>query len=233
VPGRGLEVAQAVCSDRRGLVELHLGLVGRKEWRAFVKGLLERGGAMGVAELSWGEGHARIAAARALNERTGQRVPEGCDHWLGQLGPAPAPVDPAAALRPLDGEVERAALAASAALHDLPLLRGWLGEEPFLREVATLLDGVEKAVPAPDPAEKAERLQALVREAVERYYTPDRRALLAGRLLQVAAWFAGAGQADHADRAGAAARALSAGRPPAEVPFAVRLIEKAFKVGSP
>jgi hypothetical protein len=233
VPGRGLEVAQAVCSDRRGLVELHLGLVGRKEWRAFVKGLLERGGAMGVAELSRGEAHARIAAARALNERSGQRVPEGCDHWLGQLGPPPPPADPAAALPPLDEEAERAALAASAALHDLPLLRGWLGEEPFLREVAATLDGVEKALPAPEPAEKAERLRAVVREAVERYYTPERRALLAARLLEVAAWFAGTGQADHAARAGAAARALAAGTPPVEVPFAARLIEKAFKVGGP
>jgi hypothetical protein len=233
VPGRGLEVAQAVCSDRRGLVELHLGLVGRKEWRAFVKGLLDRGGAMGVAELTWGEGHARIAAARALNERSGQRVPEGCDHWLGQLGRAPAPIDPAAALPPLDDEAERAALAASATLHDLPLLRGWQGEESFLREVAATLDGLEKALPPLEPAQKTERGQVVVREAVERYVTPERRVLLAARLLEVAAWFAGAGQADQAARAGAAARALSAGRPPGEIPFAVRLIEKAFTVGGP
>jgi hypothetical protein len=229
VPGRGLEVAQAVCSDGRGLVELHLGLVGRKEWRAFVKGLLERGAAMGVDELGWGEAHARIAAARALNERSGQRVPDGADHWLGQLGAPPPLAEPAAALPPLDDETERAALAASAALHDQPLLRGWLGDEPFLREVAGALDAVEKSSPALDAAQRSERRRAVVQEAVERYYTPERRARLACRLLEAAAWFARAGQASPSAQAAAAARALVAGAPPVQVPFAARLIEKAFR----
>jgi hypothetical protein len=231
VPGRGLEVAQAVCSDQRGLVELHLGLVGRKEWRAFVKGLLERGAAMGVAELEWGEAHARIAAARALNERSGQRVPDGADQWLGQLGAPPAPADPAAALPALDGTAEAAALAASAALHELPLLRGWLGDEPFLREVAAALDEVEQSPLALEPAQKAERLRRVVEEAVVRYCTAERRTRLAARLMEVAAWLARGGDTDHAAQAAAAARALQAGVPPAQIPFATRLIEKAFKIG--
>lgn len=230
VPGRGLEVAQAVCSDVRGLVELHLGLVGRKEWRAFVKGLLDRGAAMGVAELDWAEAHARIAAARALNETSGQRVPDGADQWLGQLGPSPPLLDPVAALPALDAEAERAALAASAELHELPLLRGWLGEEAFLREVAGRLDEVEKSPLALDAAQKAERLRTLVREAVDRYFTPERRDRLAGRLIEVAAWFARTGLPDRSAQAAAAARALAAGLPAGQVPFAARLIEKAFKV---
>jgi hypothetical protein len=230
LPGRGVEVAQAVCSDQRGLVELHLGLVGRKEWRAFVKGLLDRGAAMGVAELDWGEAHARIAAARALNERSGQRVPDGADQWLGQLGAPPPLADPAAALPPLDAEAERVALEASAALHEHPLLRGWLGEEPFLREVAAALDEVEKSPLALDAGQKAERLRSVVQEAVDRYYTPERRARLAGRLLEVAAWFARTGQEAPSARAAAAARALLAGAPPRQVPFAARLLEKAFRV---
>jgi hypothetical protein len=230
VPGRGLEVAQAVCSDQRGLVELHLGLVGRKEWRAFVKGLLERGAAMGVSELAWGEAHARIAAARAGNERSGQRVPDGADQWLGQLGPPPRPADPAAALPPLDPVAESAALAASAALHEHPLLRGWLAEEPFLREVAAALDEVEKSPLALEAGQKAARRRDLVQAAVERYFTPERRARLASRLVEVAAWFAGAGHAEQAAQAAAAARALAAGVPPGQLPFAARLVEKAFKV---
>jgi hypothetical protein len=92
VPGRGIEVAQAVCSAEKGLVELQLGLLGRKEWRGFVKGLLERGATMGVSELSWSEAHALIVAARRQNEASGQRVPDGADQWLGQL---PAPQAPA------------------------------------------------------------------------------------------------------------------------------------------
>jgi hypothetical protein len=230
VPGRGVEVAQAVCSDQRGLTELHLGLVGRKEWRTFVKGLLERGAAMGVAELDWGEAHARIAAARALNEISGQRVPDGADQWLGQLGAPPPLADPAAALPALDPEAERAALAASAELHELPLLRGWLGEEAFLREVAARLDEIEKSPLALDAAQKAERLRAVVREAVDRYFTPERRARLADRLTEVAAWLARTGRPDRSAQAAAAARALAAGLPASQVPFASRLIEKAFRL---
>ncbi len=230
VPGRGLEVAQAVCSDQRGLVELHLGLVGRKEWRAFVKGLLERGAAMGVVEIAWGEALGRITSARGLNGRSGQRVPDGADQWLGQLGPPPPLADPALALPPLDAETERAALAASAALHDLPLLRGWLGEEPFLREVAARLDELEKPPLELDATRRRERQRAVVQEAVDRYYTPERRARLASRLVEVAAWFARTGDADHSAQAAAAARALLAGTPPGQVPFASRLVEKAFRV---
>src|SRR5689334_21489743 len=43
VPGKGVEIAQAVTSDERGLLELQLGLIGRKEWRKLIDGLLERG----------------------------------------------------------------------------------------------------------------------------------------------------------------------------------------------
>jgi hypothetical protein len=230
VPGRGLEVAQAVCSDQRGLIELHLGVLGRKEWRAFVKGLLDRGAALGLAEIGWGEAHARIAAARALNEKSGQRAPDGTDQWLGQLGAPPPLADTAAALPPLDAEAERRALAASAGLHELPLLRGWLGEEPFLREVAARLDEVEKSPLALDPAQKGERLRAVVGDAVDRYFTPERRARLASRLVEVAAWFTRSGQADLSAQAAAVARALVAGTPPRQIPFASRLIEKAFRV---
>lgn len=232
IPGRGLEVGQGVCSDTRGLVELHLGLVGRKEWRAFVKGLLDRGATMGVAELGWGEAHARLVAARALNERSGQRVPDGADQWLGQLGPPPALAVPAAALPAPDPALEQAALAASAALFDLPLLRSWLAEEPYLRTVAARLDEVEKSPLALDAAQKQLRLRAVVDEAVDGYFTPERRARLAGRLLDAATWLLGAGRTDSAAQAAAASRALAAGVPPRQLPFATRLIEKAFKVGA-
>jgi hypothetical protein len=230
VPGRGLEVAQGVCSDTRGLVELHLGLVGRKEWRAFVKGLLERGASMGVAELPWGEAHARLAAARALNERSGQRVPEGADQWLGRLGAPPPLADPAAALPALDAEAERTALAASAALHDLPLLRSWLAEEPWLRAAAARLDEVEKSPVALAPAQKQERLRAVLDEAIDGYFTPERRALLSTRLVDLATTLLAAGQAESAAQAAAASRALADGVAPRQLPFATRLIEKAFKV---
>lgn len=233
LPGRGIDVAQAVLSDERGLLELQLGALGRKEWRAFVKGLLERGAAMGVAEIPPERAHALIAAARALNGPAGTRVPDGADHWLSRLGPAEPLPAPGAAVPPLGPEEEAAALARSGGLHDLPLLKGWLAEEPFLREVAKALDEAEASPLELDPAQRRERLAGIVRDAVDRYYTPARRALLARRLLEVAdhLWRAGDGAQAHA--AAAAARALTAGAPAAAIPFAVRLVEKALPLDGP
>jgi len=233
LPGRGVEVAQAVISDVRGLVELQVGALGRKEWRTFVKGLLERGAEMGVAEVPRQRAHGLIVAARAQNGAAGTRVPDGADHWLAQLGPAAPLPDPVADLPPLDEAAAALALARSAALHDLPLLKGWLAEEPFLREVASSLDQAEASPLALDPGQKQERLGAIVRAAVDAYFTPARRERLAGRLLDVAGHLWRAGQAEQAQAAAAAGRALAAGAPASAVPFAARLVEKAFPLDAP
>ncbi len=228
VPGRGVEIAQAVLSDVRGRVELQLGLLGRKEWRAFARDILARGAAMGVAELDRGRAHALVAAARARNELTGQRVPEGADLWLAQLGPAAAPPDPAARFAPLPPDEEREALAASGKLHELPLLRGWLADEAHLRTVAQRLDEVMVSPLYVDERQRAEQLERVVAEAAESWLDADRRSVLAARLFAVAEHLLDSGDAARASSAAAAARALAAGRPAAEIPFARQLVEKAF-----
>src|SRR6266545_4904254 len=142
VPGKGIEVAQAVASDVNGLTELHVGLLGRKEYRTFSKDLLVRGRAMGVAEIDREQAKALVAAARALNEASGTPAPEGADAWLARAGPASSPADPAARFVPLPDEQERAAVEESARLHELPLLRGWLADEEPLRALAAKLDEI-------------------------------------------------------------------------------------------
>src|SRR6185369_17023356 len=143
VPGKGVEVAQAIVSDTKGLTELRVGLLGRKEYRVFTRDILERGRTMGVAEIEAATARAIVAAARALNDAARAPPPEGADAWLARAGPAGAPPDPAARFAaPLSDEEERAALEASARLHDLPLLRGWLADEDALRALAAKLDEV-------------------------------------------------------------------------------------------
>jgi hypothetical protein len=228
VPGRGLEVAQAVVSDDRGLVEFHVGALGRKEWRTFLAGLQARAGELGLTELPPARAHALLAAARGRNAGSGQRVPEGADRWLTGLGPAPALPDPAAALPALPEPEEAEALAASGALHDLPLLKGWLADEPFLRRVAAQLDELEASPLELAPEQKRERLRGVVEAAVADSLPPERRPRLAARLFDVAEHLASAGREPEARAAGAAARAVAAGRPPGDIPFARRLVEKAF-----
>jgi hypothetical protein len=228
VPGKGVEIAQAVLSDERGVLELQIGVLGRKEWRALAKGLVEKGAAMGVSEIDRGRAGAMIAAARALNDRSGQRVPEKADLWLAQLGPtAPLP-DPALAFPPLPPDDERDALAASGKLHDLALLQPWLADEPFLREVAVKLDEIAVSPLYVDEAQRAAQMTRTVADAVERYFDPGRRAALSRRLFSVAEHLLARGEPAHAGAAAAAARAVAGETPASEIPFARLLVEKAF-----
>jgi hypothetical protein len=227
-PGKGIEVGQAVVSDERGLLELRVGFLSRKEWRAFVKDLLERGARMGVLEVPRAHAHAWIAVARARNEESGQRVPEGADLWLHALGPAQPPPDPAAGLPPLSPEAEREALAASGKLHDLPLLAHWLADESFLRTIAAKLDEVQVSPLYLDEAQRSAQMQRILADAVDGYLDEARRPRLAARLTAVGAHLAARGDEAHAQAAVAAARAIAAGAPGATIPFVRGLVEKAF-----
>ena len=147
-----MEVGQAVISDTLGLVELQVGVLGRKEYRGFGKEIAERGQAMGVAEIDPLHARAVVAEARRRNDLSGRQPPVGSDAWLARIGPgAPAP-DPAESLPPLPDEDERKALAASAELHKLPMLRGWLADEAALRALAARLDAL-----APEPGAPTRR----------------------------------------------------------------------------
>jgi len=233
VPGKGVEVAQAVVSDELGVLELQVGVVGRKEWRALAKGIVEKGAAMGVGELDRGRAVAIVAAARARNDRSGHRVPERADLWLSQLGPAEPLPDPAAAFPPLPPEEEQDALASSGALHELPLLSTWLADEEFLRQVAGKLDEISVSPLYIDDQQRATQMAHTVSDAVDRYFDDKQRAALSARLFSIAEHLQTRGDASHARSAAAAARALAAGAPARSVPFARLLVEKAFPSAPP
>ncbi len=228
VPGKGIEVGQAVISDQKGLMELHLGLLGRKEYRTFGKDLLARGRAMGVAEIDRQHAKGLVTAARKLNEVAGTTAPEGADAWLSRLGPSTPPLDLAARFAPLPEDEEAAALEASAQLHDLPLLHGWLADEDALRALALKLDEIAVSSLYLDERQRAEAGTRAIAEAAEAHFDGSHRALWASRLFAVADHLERAGDASRARLAAASARALLGGLQAAHIPFARLLFEKAF-----
>jgi len=233
VPGKGVELGQAVLSDVLGLLELQIGLLGRKEFRAFGRDIAEKGRAMGVGEIDREAAKSLVAAARRLNESSGRRVPEGADTWLARLGPAAPPEDPAARFPALPEEEERAAVEASARLHELPMLRGWLADEDALRALAGKLDEIAVSPLYVDDRQRAEQAARSVAVAVEGYFDGPRRRRLAGRLFAVAAHLEGVGDPANARLAAATARAIAADVPPSRIPFARLLVEKAFPPPGP
>jgi hypothetical protein len=228
VPGKGVEVGQAVVSDTLGLVELQVGVLGRKEYRGFGKEIGERGQAMGVAEIDPLHARAVVAEARRRNDLSGRQPPVGSDAWLARIGPgAPAP-DPAESLPPLPDEEERKALAASAGLHKLPMLRGWLADEAALRALAARLDALAAGAVGADEAERARQAAEATAEALEAWLDAPCRERLVARLFTVGTHLKSMGLADQAAQAAAAARALASGIPGRDVPFAREMVEKAF-----
>ena len=234
VPGRGVEVGQAVVSDLLGLVELQVGVLGRKEYRGFGKEIGERGQAMGVAEIDPGHARAIVAEARRRNDESGRPVPTGADAWIARIGPGTPAPDPSASLPALPDEAERLALAASAELHQLPMLRGWLADEAALRALANRLDALAAEAGKADEAEHARRTADAIVETLESWLDAPSRQRLAARLFTVGVHLTSMGLADRAAQAAAAARALAAGTPGRDVPFAREMVEKAFPSrGSP
>jgi hypothetical protein len=228
VPGRGVEVGQAVISDEAGLVELQVGLLGRKEYRNFGKDIGTRGQAMGVAEIPPALARALVVDARRRNDETGRPVPDGADAWVARLGPATLVGDPATAFAPLPPEEERAALEASEALHELPMLKSWLADEPVLRALAARLDEIATSTVLLDERQRAEAREAALVDALEGWLDATRRGRIGRRLLAVAVHLRGMGEESHARAAAAASRALAAGAPGRDVPVVRRMVEKAF-----
>jgi hypothetical protein len=228
VPGKGVEVGQAVTSDRKGLLSLQIGQIGRKEYRAFGRDLLAQASVMGVAEIDLEQAKSLVAAARQLNETSGTPLPEGAAGWLARLGPAAPPTDPAERFAPLAEDEERAAREASGQLHELPLVRGWLADEDALRALAHRLDEIGVSSLYVDERQRAEAQLAALEDAVAKHFDAPARAMWASRLFTLADHLDRAGDAAHAAQAAAAARALRASEPATRIPFARLLLEKAF-----
>lgn len=231
VPGRGVEVGQAVVSDVLGLLDLRVRLLGRKEFRAFARDLGEKGNAMAVAEIEPGLARWLVAQARGLNEPSGRPLPDGADAWLARLGPVEPPGDPQARFPPLPEEEERAALEGSGALLELPVLRGWLADEEMLRDLARRLDEIAVSPLYLDERQRAQQVARTVADAVEAWLDEPRRRRLAARLLSTAAHLEALGDPPHARTAAAVARAVAAGVPAGRIPFARLLVERAFPAG--
>ena len=229
VPGKGVEVVQATVDDERGIVELVIGWVGRKVYRGLGQELLGHGASMSVAEVDRERALAEVVAAAALNASTGAPLPEGASAWLARQGAVPAPPEPG--LPALPEEEERAALAASGALHRLPLLRGWLAHEEALRALANRLDEISVSSLYVDEAQRAAAASSAVEDALVAYLDDGRRRLWARRLGATAEHLLRLGDAEGARLAGAAARALAgagSGADAARIPFARLLVTKAL-----
>jgi hypothetical protein len=212
-----------------GLVSLADMEMSRSQLRKTFDGIAQRfGHPPAPVPVEWAR--ARIAGARAENDRSKTLVPLGFETHRDLVGPPPAqePAHPAddLALDAVDGPD---ALARSAKLHAEPEVRGWLPDPPAMQEM--LLAIQTKVVPAAGAdRESTEAMVAtIITEATDRFFTSDVRRDVADGMKDAAISVASRGARDRAaDVLAVAASVRSSDVEPHDIPFLRAFFEKAF-----
>jgi hypothetical protein len=223
---QGVEVVQVVLSDLKGILAADALALSRRSYREFIK-RLPRGNVVTTAEISKDHARQLIADAEAEGTRNGFAPPESYAGALRLLGAAPAspPPSPGESVELKDDDVLAHQLA-GAALFDDPLFTSWIPEEDALRSFALRVDEIAVSQLYVDQPQKQDAFARAAEEASQAYFTPQRRALYARRLLEMAHVLAQAGRLDAARTALAVSRALPSG---ASSPFCRALFTHALQ----
>jgi hypothetical protein len=224
----GVEVVQAVISDVRGILAIDALALSRRNFRDFAKRLPRQGGGVTSVEIS--KDHARWLIGQAAEEgaRNGFAPPPAYADALRILGPAPQQAPPPAASIEFGPDGELPHRLAGAALFADPLLRTWIPEEEALRAFALKVDEIAVSRLFIDDGQRRAAFERAADEAAEAYFTPQRRARYARRLLETAHVLASENRLDAARTALAVSRDLE-GEQGAKNPFCRALFAHALE----
>ena len=203
---QGVELVQIVISDLKGILAVDALALSRRSWREFVK-RLPRQNVVATVEIPKDHARQLIAEAEAAGARNGFSPPPAYADALRLLGPAPQTAPPSPGLS-LELPDELAHQLAGAALFEDPLFMAWIPEEDDLRRFALRLDEIATSQLYIDAAQRRQALERAADDAALAYFTPQRRALYAKRLVEMAHVLASERRLDAARTALAVSRAL-------------------------
>jgi hypothetical protein len=203
---QGVELVQVVVSDLKGILAAEALALSRRSWREFEK-KLPRQDVVASAEVSRDHARQLIADAEAVGARAGFSPPPHYGDALRVLGPAPEtpPPSPGLSVEVVD---EPARAQAGESLFDDPLFTSWIPAEDELRHFALRVDEVSTSQLYIDDTQRRQGFERAAEEAASAYFTPQRRAIHARRLLEMAHILASLGRGDAAQVAVAVSRAL-------------------------
>jgi hypothetical protein len=206
---QGVEVVQVVLSDLKGILAVDALALSRRSWREFVK-RLPRQNVVTSAEIPRDHARQLIAEAEAAGARNGFSPPRAYGEALQLLGPAPErpPASPGRAVELPD---ELAHQLAGAALFDDALFISWIPEEDELRRFALRVDEIATSKLYIDAKQRQQAFEHAADDAAANYFTPQRQALYAKRLVEMAHVLASEKRVDAARTALAVAKALESG----------------------
>jgi len=203
---QGVEVVQVVLSDLKGILAVDALALSRRSWREFVK-RLPRQGVVTTAEIPKDHARQLIADAEAAGARNGFSPPPAYAEALAILGSAPITPPPSPGLS-VDLPDELAHQMAGAALFEDPLFMAWIPEEDELRRFALRVDEVATSQLYIDAKQRQRAFEDAADHAARNYFTPQRRAQYAKRLVEMAHVLSSEKRPDAARTALAVSRAL-------------------------
>jgi hypothetical protein len=231
MPDGRLHVAEVIARDPQGIAQAATAWLSRTQLREGHQRASARAGIAPVnVPVEWAR--VRIAEARKLNAASGTLLPLGLDACKELVEPAPESAQHP--LHELEAALAEGAPTAAASAHTEPEFRGWL---PDARAIDEMLRKLGESL-GPDGAQEPEKvstgLEEEVRNATDRYFTPEVRTTVARRLRDAAISIRVRHGDARAQEILATARAVEAAglitSPPREVPFLVAYFQKAVAI---
>jgi hypothetical protein len=223
-----LQVAEVIAREPQGVVQAASAWLSRTQLREGHQRAQSRAGIAPVAvPVAWAR--KRIAEALKLNGTSGTLLPLGLDRCRELIEPAPEAAEhPISAL---EATLAEGAAPAAAALHNEPEFRGWLPDAPAIDEMLRKLGESLGEGGAKDPEKVSKGLDEEVKNATDRYFSPEVRGVVASRLRDAALSVRARAGEEKAKEVVATARAVEqAGlitSPPRDVAFLSAFFQKA------
>ena len=231
-PNHGLQLVQAMLHSREGLLRIGGAQVPRKELRRMSRDIKAQHGATMIA-IPWEYADRALYEGYETAKARGQAGLENF-HELRSIIAAGKPKElPHPIYDKLDVNEARegAWREGSRRLLDEPELRYWILTEPWLQAFLPQIQEAQTSRLVLNPAQKEERLAAIVREAVKELCRGANGKAFQRRMEDMALYFFATSRAAQAKLALAVARQVGEGDPgPLDVSFLTGLVQKSFAV---
>jgi hypothetical protein len=234
--GANRQIVQVQIQQEAGVVELSGGEITGSAFREnFQRIQAVRRMRPAPVPVDWARWY--IARARERNAVSGVVVPLGFDASASLVGPVPtsAPIHPvdAAKLEVADADIDNRAKESSK-LHNYPEFVDWLPDFNFVQDMLVRVGQRIGANPQQEPEKVNGLIQEEVVSATDRFFTPELRAKVAGRMkdstISVLSRAGTEAAIDVLATAEAVRRAGLITSPPSEIPFLKDFFNKALSV---
>jgi hypothetical protein len=230
-PNHGLQLIQAMLHSREGLLRIGGAQVPRKELRRMSRDIKTQHGATMIA-IPWEYADRALYEGYEIAKARGQPGLENFHELRSLIATGKPKQLPHPIYDKLDADEARegAWREASRRLLDEPELRYWVLTEPLQAFLAQIQEAQTSRLVL-NPAQKEERLAAIVREAAKELCRGENGKALQRRMEDMALYFYATDRVAQAKLALAVARQISEGDPgPLDISFLTGLVQKSFAV---